>query len=82
MRQTLLALAGLTCMAVGPLTTSAQASPLGLLGLPTIETQSSVQAVDYRDGRFRCERVREECRERFGFRTWRWRRCVSARGCF
>lgn len=81
MRHSLLAGAGIASLAIGALVTSTQAAPLGLLGVPAIETQSHAQTVDYRDGRYRCVHVREECRERWGFRTWRWRRCVAARAC-
>jgi Spy/CpxP family protein refolding chaperone len=42
------------------------------------QSHSQVQTVDYRNY---CGRWRAECRERWGF-TWRFRRCVAARGCY
>jgi len=38
---------------------------------------SLVQQVQWRY----CRAVRNECAARFGWRTWRYWRCVAARGC-
>ena len=82
MRRALFAAIGFACLAFGSVS-GANAAPAGLTLLPNPETQPLAQPVDYR-GRYvnHCVRWREICRERWGWRTWRYRRCMSFRGCY
>jgi hypothetical protein len=60
------------------LSAGAQAAPLTLLGTHAAANQSLAVQVDYRD---RCEHRRHECAERWGWGTWRFRRCVRLHRC-
>ena len=76
--RSLLVATSFACVALGALVTGAEASPLSLIVGPAVEHQSLAQPVDYRNY---CGRWREECRERWGWRTWRFRRCLAIHGC-
>ena len=60
-------------------TIGAQAAPVVPSGPFAQSSQSLAQPVDYRNY---CGRWRDECRERWGFRSWRYRRCMSYHGCY
>ncbi len=60
------------------LSAAAQAAPLTLLGTSAAQHQSLAVQVDYRD---RCVNVRHECAERWGWGSWRFRRCVRLHRC-
>jgi hypothetical protein len=77
MKMTLLAATAVAGFAMAAAVSGAQAAPLGL-SLKAPAAQSLAEKVDYRD---RCVHQRRECAERWGWRTWRWRRCVIAHGC-
>ena len=77
MRHTLLVAAALAGATLATLGSSAQAAPLGLLAAPAAENQSLAQKVDYGY----CRRWAHECRERWGFRPWAFRRCMRNHGC-
>lgn len=82
MRSTLLAAAGIACLAVASLTTAANAAPVGLTTPPNVELQSLTEPVAYRTRYVNhCTRWRIECRARWGVGTWRFRRCLSYHGC-
>jgi hypothetical protein len=68
-------LAGLSLFAV---TGTANAAPLALLNAAPEAQQSIVEKAGYRNY---CTRSRIECANRWGWRTWRFRRCLSIRGC-
>lgn len=80
MRLTLLAAGTAVGLALA-LSSGAQAASLGLLGTSTAQNQSLAQSVDWRERHERCEHERRECAERWGFRSWRYRRCVVAHRC-
>jgi predicted transglutaminase-like cysteine proteinase len=79
MRLRLIALTAVTCLGAATLVTQAQAAPVTGLTTPLATNQSLAEPVAYRTY---CSRWREECRERWGFRTWRYRRCLSFHGCY
>ena len=82
MRTALLAAAGIACLALGSLATTANAAPAGLTQLPALETQSLLEQVAYRTRYVNhCSRWRDVCHNRWGWRTWRYRRCMSIHGC-
>ena len=72
-------LLSLACLGLGAASLGAQAAP-GPISMLTRVTGSGqlAQPVGYRSF---CGRWREECREKWGFRTWRYRRCLSFHGC-
>jgi hypothetical protein len=82
MRTALIAAIGFACLALGS-ASGANAAPAGLTLLPKLETQSLAEPVTYRTRYVNhCVRWRNECRERWGWRTWRFRRCMSRHGCW
>jgi hypothetical protein len=82
MRKALLAAAGFACLAIGS-ASGANAAPAALTLLPNIETRSLAEPVAYRTRYVNhCVRWRHECRQRWGFGTWRFRRCMSIHGCW
>ena len=74
------ATAALVCVALSSM--GAQAAPVVPASPFAQSSKSLAQPVDYRTFRNRCVQWREECRERWGFRSWRYRRCVSYHGCY
>ena len=83
MRSKVILLLSLASLGLGFASMGAQAAPGPQMSHPAVSTEALAQPVEY-GGRYRnyCGRWREECRERWGFRSWRYRRCMSIHGCY
>jgi hypothetical protein len=73
-----IAIMALTLAAPALLVVAAQAAPVAPRGPAAGLEQSLAQTVDYRGY---CSRWRAECSNRWGWRTWRYRRCMTYHGC-
>ena len=78
MRSKHLAPSSLAVLALGAMTLGAQATPLNQSSPYRLENPTLAQTVDYRSY---CSRWRDICINRWGYRTWRYRRCLSVHGC-
>jgi hypothetical protein len=78
MRSALLATAVMTCLMIGSVGTPAQALPISMPTVSTVDIKPLAEPVGYRNY---CGRWVSECRARWGLGTWRFRRCLAIRGC-
>ena len=76
MSKSRLTMIGLLAIA-GSMATAAPAA-MALPKLESVVAERGVEPVQYRNY---CSRWRNECAHRWGWGTWRYRRCITAHGC-